>query len=209
MARYRIRLVSLRRRADHPVASARRSAPAWGVILSLLVSSDGTLWIGGKGLASWKNDKLTEYPEIGGQFIYALREDREGTVWVGTGGAPLPGRLCAIRSGSVHCHGEDGGLGRSVMGLYEDRSGNLWAASKTVCGNGSRDSRSSIHYPMRRTIYKQLQKTFLAGSSSDGKAESTALLTARPNHIHQRGLQLTSTRTECWLIETAVYGPAR
>jgi signal transduction histidine kinase/ligand-binding sensor domain-containing protein len=98
-----------------------------GIILSLLVSSDGTLWIGGKGLASWKNDKLTEYPEIGGQFIYALREDREGTVWVGTGGAPLPGRLCAIRSGSVHCHGEDGGLGRSVMGLYEDRSGNLWA----------------------------------------------------------------------------------
>src|SRR5262245_53738568 len=34
-------------------------------ILSLLAARDGTLWIGtSKGLASWKDGNLTEYPEL-------------------------------------------------------------------------------------------------------------------------------------------------
>src|SRR5262245_17940869 len=37
-------------------------------IWSLLASRDGTLWIGtAKGLASWKDGKLTQYPELAGQ----------------------------------------------------------------------------------------------------------------------------------------------
>lgn len=97
-----------------------------GPILTLRVSRDGTLWIGGKGLASWKNDKLTDYRAVAGQFVYALMEDHDGTLWVGTGGGLLPGRLCAIRGSSFQCYGEDGGLSRAVMGLYEDRRGSLW-----------------------------------------------------------------------------------
>ena len=35
------------------------------VVTRLLVSRDGTLWIGtGKGLATWKDGKLTHYPEM-------------------------------------------------------------------------------------------------------------------------------------------------
>src|ERR1700722_16800104 len=35
-----------------------------GTIFSLLAARDGTLWIGGKGLASWKDGKLTQFPEL-------------------------------------------------------------------------------------------------------------------------------------------------
>src|SRR6266446_9143515 len=95
-------------------------------IRSLLVTHDGTFWIGtSKGLATWKDGKLTQYAELAGQYIFRLLEDREGRVWVG-GGAATTGRLCAIQNGSVQCFGEDGSLGRGVLGLYEDGKGNLW-----------------------------------------------------------------------------------
>ena len=99
-------------------------------IYSLLAARDGTLWIGTtKGLASWKDGKLSEYAELAGQVIFALLEDREGTIWVGSVGVPPPGRLCAIQNGKVRCSGEDGSLGAGVRSLYEDASGNLWAAT--------------------------------------------------------------------------------
>ena len=98
-------------------------------IFSLLVSRDGTLWIGTiSGLASWKDGKVTQYPELADRNIFKLLEDREGTIWV-SGGSVAGGRLCAIRSGSVQCFG-DGNLGRAVFNLYEDSKGNLWAGVK-------------------------------------------------------------------------------
>jgi ligand-binding sensor domain-containing protein/signal transduction histidine kinase len=95
-------------------------------IYSLLVARDGTLWIGtSKGLASWKGGKLTQYPELAGQIIFSLLENREGTIWAG--GAAVPtGKLCSIQNGSVRCYGEDGSLGRGVVGLSEGSKGNLW-----------------------------------------------------------------------------------
>ena len=99
-------------------------------IFGLLAAGDGTLWIGtSKGLASWKDGKLTQYPELAGQYIFRLLEDREGSVWAGAGFGPN-GRLCAIHNGSIQCYGEDGSLGRVVLGLYEDSKGNLWVGVK-------------------------------------------------------------------------------
>src|SRR5258707_14896322 len=101
------------------------------LVVSLLVAHDGTLWIGTwRGLASWKDGKLTQYPELANQAIFRVLEDREGTVWVGGVGTAAPGRLCAISSGSVRCFGDDGRLGHGVVGLYEDSRGNLWAGVK-------------------------------------------------------------------------------
>ena len=101
-------------------------------VISLLAAHDGTLWIGtSKGLASWKKDKLIQYPELAGQAIFTLLEDREGTLWAGAMGFPPPGRLCAIRNTSVHCNGQDGSFGVGVSGLYEDKTGNLWARGST------------------------------------------------------------------------------
>jgi len=99
-------------------------------IFSLLAAHDGTLWIGtAKGLVSWKDGKLTEYPELAGQTIRAqMLEDDEGTVWAGGLAFPPPGKLCAIHNGSIHCYGQDGSFDNGVRGLFEDHDGNLWVA---------------------------------------------------------------------------------
>jgi signal transduction histidine kinase/ligand-binding sensor domain-containing protein len=102
---------------------------------SLLVTRDGTLWIGTfAGLVSWSDGKLTQYPEIGRQFVTSLLEDREGTVWAGVLGstADTPtGELCAIRSGHAQCYLERGAFGTFVWSLYEDSSGTLWAGAES------------------------------------------------------------------------------
>ena len=98
------------------------------LISSLLAARDGTLWIGtSNGLASWKDGKLTHYEGLAKLYIFTMLEDRGGTVWVSGIGTPT-GKLCAIQASSIHCYGEDGNLGIGVMGLYEDRKRNLWAA---------------------------------------------------------------------------------
>src|SRR5580700_6446394 len=97
---------------------------------SLLVTRDGTLWIGTfDGLVSWSGGKLTQYPELGAQFVTSLLEDREGTVWAGT--LEHQGRLCAIRSGTAQCYGQDGAFGTFVWSLGEDSSGTLWAGAES------------------------------------------------------------------------------
>src|SRR5262245_27227233 len=100
-------------------------------IFNLLASSDGTLWIGtSKGLASWKDGKLTQYSELAGQYIFKLLEDHEGTVWVGGVEASF-GKLCSMRDRSVKCYGEDGSLGRGVVGFFEDTKSSLWVGVET------------------------------------------------------------------------------
>jgi len=92
------------------------------------VSRDGTLWIGTeKGLASWKDGKLTQYAELAGRYISRLLEDHEGSVWA-SGGGDSDGkalrdsewqRTPALETTAV--------LAGAVFGLYEDSKGNLWA----------------------------------------------------------------------------------
>lgn len=97
-------------------------------IAGLLVSRDGTLWIGTeKGLVSWSRGKLTRFPQLTGLTVYALAQDHDGTVWAGGFAYSPPGKLCAIRKGSVRCYGEDGTFGNGVLGLHEDAKGTLWA----------------------------------------------------------------------------------
>ena len=105
-------------------------------IVALLASHDGTLWIGTlEGLASWKDGRLTQYPEVEGG-VYALLEDHAATVWAGAAG-----RLCSIRGGKTECQGINGSLGTglyylygnqgaSVTSLYEDSDHRLWAGSE-------------------------------------------------------------------------------
>ncbi|HEU4769038.1 MAG TPA: two-component regulator propeller domain-containing protein [Pyrinomonadaceae bacterium] len=99
-------------------------------IFSLLAARDGTLWIGtGNGVASWKDGKLTTYPEFTGRYIFKLLEDREGSIWVSATAVPV-GKLCAIRNSNVQCFGDDGSLGRGAFNLYEDSKGSLWVGVK-------------------------------------------------------------------------------
>jgi signal transduction histidine kinase/ligand-binding sensor domain-containing protein len=102
---------------------------------ALLVTRDGTLWIGTfAGVVSWNGNKLTEYPEVGRVFVTSLLEDREGTVWAGilAGSSETPaGRLCAIRGGRAECYLQGGAFGIFVWSLFEDGSGELWAAAES------------------------------------------------------------------------------
>lgn len=101
-----------------------------GPIRSLLAARDGRLWIGtGEGLASWKDGKLTHYPELDGEYVFSLLEDHEGTMWAAGSVGYTEGRLCAIHGGRVECYGKDGSLGRSILSLYEDRRGTLWVGT--------------------------------------------------------------------------------
>src|ERR1700758_5512389 len=103
-------------------------------IRSLIAARDGTLWIGigtNGGLASWKEGKLTQYPEFAGKWIGALFEARNGTVWAAAW-SRAASRLCAIDSGNVRCFGEDGSFGNyPVYSLFEDSRRNLWAGTMT------------------------------------------------------------------------------
>ena len=107
---------------------ANQSLPS-NVILELIVARDGTLWIAtDQGVASWKDGQLVRYEALAGSFVTKLVEDRDGTIWM----TRFFNRwtLCAVRE-RVDCYGDNGGAGANALGLYEDRSANLWVGTPT------------------------------------------------------------------------------
>jgi ligand-binding sensor domain-containing protein len=99
-------------------------------VTSMFLSHDDTLWIGTlKGLASWKDGKLTQHPEVAGVQLGSFLEDREQTVWFGTW-ETSKARLCAIRDGKVECYGP-GTFGNFVSPVCQDHKGNLWVSGNT------------------------------------------------------------------------------
>jgi signal transduction histidine kinase/ligand-binding sensor domain-containing protein len=101
-------------------------------ITRLFAARDGSLWIGTRqGLARWRDGKLTDYPELARQPVYALIEDCTGTVWAGTASEDPARQLCAIQSDRVRCYGVEGSFGKGVLSLYEDKGHNLWVAAET------------------------------------------------------------------------------
>ncbi|HEY8149701.1 MAG TPA: two-component regulator propeller domain-containing protein [Vicinamibacteria bacterium] len=117
-----VRAVAWQSPPDQPLPSS--------AITALRVARDDTLWIGTRtGLARWKDRRLKQVPELAGQIVAAIIEDRDGTVWAGGIGRPT-GRLCAIRKDGVLCRGADGALGLGVVGLYVDGKDALWAGAQ-------------------------------------------------------------------------------
>jgi signal transduction histidine kinase/ligand-binding sensor domain-containing protein len=102
------------------------------VVVSLDVARDGTFWIGTtKGLASWRDSRLTRYPKLAGLIIASILEDRNGTVWVGgIYSVASRGKLCAIDGTNVDCYESDAVLGSGVTGLYEDSHHVLWVVGR-------------------------------------------------------------------------------
>ena len=101
-----------------------------GVAVRLLATRDGSLWIGtDRGLARWSGSVLSAYRELDGELVSALAEDRRGAVWAGTNGRGASAKLCSIQGEAVDCDGDEGTLGRFVMALHEDETGELWVAA--------------------------------------------------------------------------------
>ena len=97
---------------------------------TVFAARDGTLWIGSsKGLASMEAGSLhvKTYPEVSGEMIFGLEEDRAGKVWAAAWSA-TKATVCSVRKGDSHCYAGDGDVGAATHTgtLYHDRKDNIW-----------------------------------------------------------------------------------
>jgi signal transduction histidine kinase/ligand-binding sensor domain-containing protein len=102
-------------------------------IFRLLGSKDGSLWIGGNGLAELKADgEFRRYRQLDGTLIEGLIEDRDGGIWAGGGsGQPQSPKLCRFYRGESECYPANSFLGGWAAVLHEDGKGQVWACSST------------------------------------------------------------------------------
>lgn len=161
----------------HPPGN-RRLPSAW--IRSLVATRDGTLWIGTlEGLASWRDSRLTEYPELAGHSVNTLLADHEGSIWAGGYLSGVgrtrtsSGTLCAITNGSAQCDRKS--FGQWVGSLHEDGDGTLW----TTAQNGLWRWRPGVrkHFPMPVSAISSLH--------SSREHDSGELLIADENGLRQ------------------------
>jgi ligand-binding sensor domain-containing protein/signal transduction histidine kinase len=102
-------------------------------IFCLTAGRDGSLWAGtdGMGLLRYHNGVFRAYSAGQGltnEFVRAVREDRNGTLWVGTDDGLF--RMEGDRLRRVD--GTGGIPALAVHAIYEDRSGNLWVGGSTL-----------------------------------------------------------------------------
>jgi len=119
-------------RAEHWEPPSNGEQLPSNFVVSLDVARDGTFWIGTlKGLASWRDGRLTRYPKLDGLIIASILEDRHGTVWVGGDySVASRGKLCAIDGTNVDCYESDAVLAGGITGLYEDSHDVLWVVGR-------------------------------------------------------------------------------
>jgi len=97
-----------------------------GRVLSLLVDSDETLWVGtfaglerydgpGKGFT-----RFTESDGLSHNSVYAMMEDRTGTIWCGTDNG-----LTWMREGELE-RVRDPAIDGRINALFEDERGDVW-----------------------------------------------------------------------------------
>lgn len=126
---------------------------------TLLGSKDGSLWIGGQGLAQLRaTGEFHRYYELDRLEVRGLAEDRDGTIWVGgsakAGGSPL----CRISRATTECYGDTKFMGGWVSALFNDREGRLWAGTN----DGIWEIRSGV--PEKIVAYPSVIRTFADGA---------------------------------------------
>ncbi len=92
-----------------------------------LARGGGHLWIGGlRGLNRLENNRVTVDPRFTGEYVQALEEARDGTLWVATLGA-----LSHVKGAAVITYTSRDGLPPDVLisDLFEGSDGTLWIAS--------------------------------------------------------------------------------
>ena len=103
-------------------------ALADSVVLALLTTGDGTLWVGTRtgGLAEVRDGQVRRiYTAADGlphDGVRAIREHRDGSLWIGTLGG-----LVRLEDGEVTTYTTSDGLSAShVRAIHEDSDGALW-----------------------------------------------------------------------------------
>ena len=98
-------------------------------INDLIAGNNGALWMAlGNGLRQWAGGKieLAPLPFAGTINAHRLLRDREGSLWIGTAAQGL----AHVHQGRTDTFGPVDGLsGNHVQDLFEDREGNVWAAT--------------------------------------------------------------------------------
>lgn len=96
---------------------------------AIVQTGDGYLWLGTQeGLVRFDGIRFSVFdkqntPEIKGNWISCLFEDREGNLWIGTRGEGLN----RFKDGKFSTYTTNEGLSNNtVYALYEDRDENLW-----------------------------------------------------------------------------------
>jgi ligand-binding sensor domain-containing protein len=99
----------------------------------LLASRDGSLWIGGDGVAQLRPDGTWHrYHELDDLRRVRLAEDSNGVIWVGAEKSPTPTdySLFSIDHGKVIAHKLREFAGLGLTPLLADDEGRLWADSQ-------------------------------------------------------------------------------
>ncbi len=116
---------------------ARDSSISSELINSLAVDGAGNLWLGRpSGLYRLRDNKLTHYTTKDGlpnDFVSSVNVARSGTIWITTHGG-----MCQFKSGKIipfPFQTDNPGRNPESLGVYEDRSGNLWAFGDTYLVN--------------------------------------------------------------------------
>lgn len=106
-------------------------------IFTLYKASDGTIWIGSKGIYTYENGELKNqgnvFKEIRGQAIYDILYDKQGNLWVGTYGM---GIYIYHKDGHLleHINIEKGFCSNVIHQLLMDKQGGIWAATRHGIG---------------------------------------------------------------------------
>jgi signal transduction histidine kinase/ligand-binding sensor domain-containing protein/DNA-binding response OmpR family regulator len=103
-------------------------------IISLMLDNKETLWIGTASnyLVSYDKDQnFKSYPT--GSFAFALHEDRQDDVWIGTWGKGLgymPNPNSEIKFFANQPHDSRSLSGDVILSIFDDNHGNLWVGTK-------------------------------------------------------------------------------
>jgi two-component system, sensor histidine kinase and response regulator len=101
-------------------------------IKNILVSREGTIWIGtaSDGIFTYKDGNLASYSIRNGLSNNAIRgfvEDQDGSIWIAIKG----GGLNHFKDGKFTAYSTKDGLANDgVQAIYMDRSGSLWIATR-------------------------------------------------------------------------------
>jgi len=116
-------------------------------VLSLLGTSDGSLWIGASNGFGRRDGDSFEFRQVG--RVNALVEDAGGAVWIALSriGNSADGPLCRARQDTFQCFGAAEGIGFRNQGaeaLTGDRAGGLWIG--TTQGVARWNGSSAVEY---------------------------------------------------------------
>jgi signal transduction histidine kinase/ligand-binding sensor domain-containing protein len=126
----------------------------------LLASKDGSLWIGGTGLAELTTaGEFHRHHQLDGLEVTSLVEDQDGAIWVGGVARPGSAPLCRIFRRQSECYGDTKFMGGWVDSLYEDKKGRLWAGTN----DGIWRVRPGL--PQRVVAYPAVVRTFAEDAS--------------------------------------------